>query len=129
MKRLLGAWLLFGVLAVPDAVRMVCNRNLAAPGDGAGVTSDAAPQRRRAGTPVQSAARRIPPDFAAAPLRFLSTAPPDSLELLPGIGPVLAARIADARTGKSPYTTWNDLLAVRGIGPKTVERLRSLVAR
>jgi len=127
VRQVLGAWLLFLVLAGPDAVRMVTDRSALS----AGVPPDSVsaapvvPPRSRVHRP--SAPRAVPGDFRADPLRFLSSAPPDSLVLLPGIGPVLAARIADARTGKSPYTTWNDLLAVKGIGPKTVERLRSLV--
>jgi competence protein ComEA len=57
---------------------------------------------------------------------FLSRAPADSLVLLPGIGPVLAERIAGARTGKRSFTRWDDLLGIKGIGPKTIERLKKL---
>lgn len=67
-----------------------------------------------------------PRSFRDNPLDFLSTAPPDSLILLPGIGPVLAERIARARNGKSLFTHWDDLLGVKGIGPGTVERLKAL---
>ena len=45
------------------------------------------------------------------------------LQRLPGIGPVTAGRIAAGR----PYGSIDDLLGVRGIGPKTLERLRPLV--
>jgi competence protein ComEA len=64
--------------------------------------------------------------FRADPLRFLSAAPADSLDLLPGIGPVLANRIAVARDARGPFTSWDDVLEVRGIGPRTVERLRAM---
>lgn len=71
------------------------------------------------------AAPGAPGSYRAAPLRYLSTAPPDSLRLLPGIGPVLAARIVDARSGQGPFTSWDDLrIRVRGIGGKSVARLR-----
>lgn len=68
----------------------------------------------------------VPRSFRNNPLEFLSTAPPDSLILLPGIGPVLAERVARARNGKSLFTQWDDLLGVKGIGPRTVERLKAL---
>ncbi len=67
-----------------------------------------------------------PPDYLRNPLFFLSTAPRDSLVLLPGVGPVLAERIVNARTGKRSFTRWDDLLAIKGIGPKTIERLKRL---
>jgi predicted flap endonuclease-1-like 5' DNA nuclease len=73
-----------------------------------------------------SSSNVVPPSYLHNPLLFLSTAPPDSLILLPGIGPVLAERIAGERTGKRSFTTWEDLLAVKGIGPKKLDRLRSL---
>jgi competence protein ComEA len=71
----------------------------------------------------------VPPAFLAHPLRYLSEAPVDSLQLLPGIGPVLAERLANARTGRSSFTDWEELLRVRGIGPKKLQRLRDLAGR
>jgi len=72
------------------------------------------------------AADYLPPAFTQAPLEFLSTASVDSLVLLPGIGPVIAERIASARSDKRLFTRWEDLLQVRGIGPKKLEQLRRL---
>ncbi len=72
--------------------------------------------------PVQS----LPLDFCNHPLAFLSTAAPDSLVLLPGIGPVIAERIANAASGKRPFTRWEDLLAIKGIGPKKLENLKRI---
>ena len=70
-------------------------------------------------------ARAAPRPYVEAPLRYLSDAPADSLRLLPGIGPVLAARVVDARSGQGPFSSWDDLRArVRGIGEKSVARLR-----
>jgi DNA uptake protein ComE-like DNA-binding protein len=34
----------------------------------------------------------------------------------------------NARTGKRPFIRWEDLLAIKGIGPKTIERLKKLAA-
>lgn len=49
--------------------------------------------------------------------------PVDSLELLPGIGPVLAERIVKYRASH-PFENEVDITEVRGIGPKLYERLR-----
>ncbi len=43
---------------------------------------------------------------------------------LPGIGPVLAARIVAYRAEHGPFRTLDGLTAVKGIGPATVEELR-----
>lgn len=76
--------------------------------------------------PAPPSSTGVPQSFLRNPLFFLSNAPSDSLTLLPGIGPVLAERIAGARTGKRSFTDWDDLLAVKGIGPKKLDRLRTL---
>lgn len=47
-------------------------------------------------------------------------APIDELRSLPGIGPVLAERIVAGR----PFADADDLDRVRGIGPKTIARLK-----
>ena len=52
-----------------------------------------------------------------------NTAPADSLELLPGIGPVLADRIVERRKSKR-FVREVDITEVKGIGPKMYERLR-----
>lgn len=46
------------------------------------------------------------------------------LARLPGIGPVLAARIVQARRERGSFARIEDLLTVRGIGPRLFERLR-----
>ena len=43
---------------------------------------------------------------------------------LPGIGETLGRRIVDSRQADGPFIDHDDLRRVRGIGPKTVERLR-----
>jgi competence protein ComEA len=52
-----------------------------------------------------------------------NTAPADSLELLPGIGKLLADRIVEYRMAK-PFKTEIDITEVKGIGPKLYERLK-----
>jgi competence ComEA-like helix-hairpin-helix protein len=43
---------------------------------------------------------------------------------LPGIGPSLAARIVAERSAGGPFGGPDGLLRVRGIGPKTLEKIR-----
>jgi competence protein ComEA len=45
-------------------------------------------------------------------------------ERLPGIGPALAARIVADRAARGPFRGPEGLRRVRGIGRKTVDRLR-----
>lgn len=57
----------------------------------------------------------------------INTATSTELQLLPGIGPSLAAAIVEYRAASGPFRTVSDLDKVPRIGPKTVERLRPLV--
>ncbi|MEA2031790.1 MAG: helix-hairpin-helix domain-containing protein [candidate division Zixibacteria bacterium] len=52
-----------------------------------------------------------------------NTAPADSLELLPGIGLILADRIVEYRKNHQ-FNKAVDLTSVNGIGAKTFEKLR-----
>ncbi len=54
----------------------------------------------------------------------INTAGEEELQQLDGIGPVLAQRIMDWRTTEGPFTCPEDLLQVRGIGPKTLAKMR-----
>jgi len=60
------------------------------------------------------------------PLDMNSAGAPE-LERLPGIGPALARRIVAFRDRNGPFLYVEDLLMVRGIGAKTLERLAPLV--
>ena len=48
------------------------------------------------------------------------------MQKLPGIGPTLAKRIVETREAE-PFRSVEDLRRVRGIGVKTLEKLRPLV--
>ncbi len=57
----------------------------------------------------------------------LNTASAGELDLLPRIGPALAERIIADREENGAYETIEELERVRGIGPKTIEKLRARV--
>jgi competence ComEA-like helix-hairpin-helix protein len=57
----------------------------------------------------------------------VNRAPVEELQRLDGIGPTLAARIVEARRDK-PFRSADDLKRVHGIGPKTLDKIRSHVA-
>jgi competence protein ComEA len=57
----------------------------------------------------------------------LNRAAAGDLELLPGIGPALAQRIVEDRNTHGPFFEIEGLRRVRGIGPRTLERLRPLI--
>jgi competence ComEA-like helix-hairpin-helix protein len=61
------------------------------------------------------------------PVLALNRASIEELDGLPGIGPALAQRILDERDRLGGFSTLDDLLAVRGIGKSTLERLQPLV--
>ncbi len=46
------------------------------------------------------------------------------LELLPRVGPALAKRIIEFRKANGPFRSVDELVAVRGIGERSLERLR-----
>ena len=57
----------------------------------------------------------------------LNSADIETLTTLPGVGPVLAARIVEYRESHGPFPAVDSLGAVSGIGPATLARLRPLV--
>jgi competence protein ComEA len=58
----------------------------------------------------------------------LNTADESQLDSLPGVGPATAKAIIDERTRRGGrFTSVDDLLNVRGIGPAKLEQLRPLV--
>jgi len=80
------------------------------------------------GAAAAASAPRMPRKAAPAAPLDLNHAGPADLTRLPGIGPVLAARIVEARRVRGGFTRTEDLLAVRGIGPRLYQRLERYVA-
>lgn len=62
---------------------------------------------------------RFPLDLNAADLK--------TLQALPRIGPAMAARIVAWRNANGPFNRADDLLRIKGIGPRTLEQLLPLV--
>lgn len=93
------------------------------------VELSAAAERSPGPGPARPAAAPATGAVAAPAARLdLNTADERALDGLPGIGPVLAARIVQHRREHGPFRDPDELLAVRGIGPRLLERLRPLVA-
>lgn len=56
----------------------------------------------------------------------LNSATPKELEAIDGVGPALAGRIAAFRNERGGlFHSYEELLGVKGIGPATLERIRS----
>ncbi len=54
----------------------------------------------------------------------LNTATSEQLQQVPGIGPSTADKILQMRKSYGAFKSVDDLLAVRGIGPKRLEKMR-----
>jgi competence ComEA-like helix-hairpin-helix protein len=65
-------------------------------------------------------AKKKPP---AAPVN-LNTATSEELQLVPGIGPVTAEKVLQMRKSYGAFKSVDDLSAIRGIGPKRLEKMR-----
>jgi competence protein ComEA len=75
----------------------------------------------RAAEAAPPAARSAP---AAGPAVNVNTAGVQELTTLPGIGPALAGRIVEHRKQNGPFRRTEDLLAVRGVGPKLLAKIK-----
>ncbi|QEG27176.1 ComE operon protein 1 [Gemmata obscuriglobus] len=103
-------------LAPPEPPATITRTSFSSP-----LTSDPPPLPPR---PVASTgAKKLQP---GDPPIDVNTASPDELQRLPGVGPVMAHAIVTARATK-PFDSVNDLDRVKGIGAKTLDKLRPFV--
>ena len=58
----------------------------------------------------------------------INTSGAEELEMLPGIGEVLAQRIVEYRRVNGPFSSVDELAEVERIGPATVERIKDCVS-
>ncbi len=58
----------------------------------------------------------------------VNTASANELQYLPRVGPALAGRILEFREANGPFEDVNELVAVKGIGETSLEKLRPFVA-
>src|SRR5271157_1377210 len=65
-------------------------------------------------------AKKKPP---AQPVN-INAATSEELQLVPGIGPSTAEKILQMRKSYGPFKSVDDLLAIRGLGPKRLEKMR-----
>jgi competence protein ComEA len=78
---------------------------------------------RRAAYAVPQVTRDTPTD-AGPPQVSLNTASREELERLPGVGPVLAARIVEHRERHGRFRRAEHLLSVRGVSERRFLQLR-----
>jgi len=78
----------------------------------------------RAGMPMQVQVGNGDQYYAPLFKIDLNLSPADSMELIPGIGPMLASRIVAYRDSVGPFREVADVIQVRGIGIKTYEKIK-----
>lgn len=79
--------------------------------------------------PLATLAANEPVKVAAVDVAAVSinTATAKELQSLPGVGSVTAERIIAYRTENGPFTSVDDLTKVKGLGKKSLEKIRELV--
>src|SRR5229473_1083527 len=70
--------------------------------------------------PAVLGAKKKPP---AKPVN-INTATSEELQQVPGIGPATAEKILQMRKSYGPFKSVDDLLAIRGLGAKRLEKMR-----
>jgi len=129
-----------GAVATPGAYSLPANARLAdAIAAGGGLSASADPSGINLAARVGDGERIVIPaieesDPSAADatrtgpgMININTATAGELELLPGIGPVLAGRIVDDRESNGPFLAVDGLTRVDGISASTVDEVRDLV--
>ena len=113
-----------GANPLPEAVPPPSRENASA--------AEQAEQTSQAGPAGQESRQDLPEQTPREPTGDISkvnlnTANAAQLQTLPGVGPAYAQRIIEYRQQLDGFTAVEQLLDVKGIGPKTLEKLRPYV--
>ena len=76
------------------------------------------------------AARSATPVHAASLIQQrvnINAASATELDALPGVGPAMARQIVEYRMVHGPFNTMDDLRNIKGLGPKKLEKLQTMV--
>lgn len=111
----------FGVVAV---ARFEAGRQ---PATGHSPSAAAGPAANRKARGPESAGAGLQALRDGRPLE-INRATAAELELLPGVGPSLARRLVDARARAGGFRDERDLLRVRGLGPKSLQKLKPFLS-
>ncbi|MCI0383591.1 ComEA family DNA-binding protein [Streptomyces sp. CNQ085] len=95
--------------------------------DGEQIVVGEPPTAPAAGPPVPGAPAAAGGGPAAGAPISLNSATAEQLDTLPGIGPVMARRIIDHRTGRGGFSSVEELREVSGIGERRFAELKPLV--
>ncbi len=112
------------------AARVADEEHITIPRKGeAQATAPVTPQLKLRATPtrVKSQATVTATKASATAKVNINSASAQEMEALPGLGPVISARIVAYREANGPFTTVDDLEKVSGIGKATLAKLRDLV--
>ncbi|OGG53978.1 MAG: hypothetical protein A3F84_04775 [Candidatus Handelsmanbacteria bacterium RIFCSPLOWO2_12_FULL_64_10] len=126
-KEQIAALALCGTLCVGAAVSYFKNRYPNRIEDFGVVQGAVTPPAEVAGAREGADTAAATPDTARTGLIDLNRATAGDLERLPRVGPALARRIVEHRAQRGPFRRVEDLKRVKGIGERTIERLRPLV--
>jgi competence protein ComEA len=131
-----GGWVVSpGVVAIPegsivaDAIAAAGGLRPGASGDSVNLAAPVMPGQQII-VPGPGDSGGAPTDVAgsgAGGLVAINRATAAELETLPGVGPVLAARIVAHREQNGPFTEVEDLLQVSGIGESKLAAIRDLI--
>ena len=77
--------------------------------------------------PAEAPVMIVAPARREGTVNINTASPEDLTRHLKGVGPVKAKAIVGYREQYGPFRTVSELADVKGIGPKTVERLRPLI--
>ena len=98
------------------------------------VEKEAAPPLPTPSSPPTSSVPAVSPQLSAGPSTpsdgsriNINTATSQQLQTLPRIGPALAQRIIEYRQISGKFSTVDDLTNVKGIGEKTLEKIRNRI--